>query len=73
MSNGALASLVASLMMLAWVGSAFVSRQVPVKQTVKMALAWVAIFAVGLLLFSLFNGNGSSSRTDEVAPSSNLA
>lgn len=71
MSSGALASLIASLMMLAWVGSAFASRKVPLKQTFKMAVAWVAIFAVGLLLYSLFHD--SASRTEDVAPMRDLA
>ena len=70
MSGGAIASLIASVMMLAWVVSNFSSRGVPMKQTAKMALGWVAIFAVGLLLYSLFADRGS--RADEPAPVSNL-
>lgn len=71
MSGGALASLVASLLMLALVASSFAARRVPMKDTVKMALGWIAIFAIGLLLYSLFYSDGSD--TEAPAPMSNLA
>lgn len=73
MTSGALASLVALSMMLVWMGNGYASRGVPMKQTIKMALAWVAIFAVGLLLYSLIGGSGSETRapasTSELAGS----
>lgn len=71
MSNGGLASVVALLLMLVFVASSFATRRVPMKQTLKMVLAWVAIFAVGMLLFSLFDDGDS--MTDDPAPVSNLA
>lgn len=71
MSNGGLASVVALLLMLVLVASSFATRRVPMKQTVKMALAWVAIFAVGMLLFSLFDDGGPT--PDKAAPVGNFA
>lgn len=70
MNGGQIASLIASLMMLAWIVHGFSGRGVPMKQTVKMAMAWVAIFAVGLLLYSLLGGDGSTGGG--TAPQSNL-
>lgn len=70
MSSGGLASLVASLLMLAFVASSFAVRRVPMKQTAKMALGWIAIFAVGLLLYGLFDDGGS--EVEKPAPTSNL-
>lgn len=46
------ASLVYSLMLLVLVGSALVSRTLPIGQTVKMALGWIGIFALIFLLVS---------------------
>lgn len=43
---------VAAAMCLVLVGSALVSRRLPLGQTVRMVLAWVAIFAAGLLAYS---------------------
>lgn len=34
------------------VGSALVARRLPAGKTLRMALAWVAIFAVGILIMS---------------------
>lgn len=38
------------------VGSYFVSRRMPLGQTLKMALAWVAIFGAVALIFLAFPG-----------------
>lgn len=46
------ASLVYSLLLLVLVGSALISRSLPIGQTLKMALGWVGIFAVIFLLVS---------------------
>lgn len=43
--------LVASLLCLVLVGSAFLTRRVPIGQTARMALAWIGIF---LAVFSVF-------------------
>ncbi len=71
MSGGVIASLVASVLMLAWVVNGYSARGVPMKQTVRMALAWVAIFALGLLAYSVFAGLDSSNGPS--TPVSNLA
>lgn len=52
MNESDTASLVYSLMLLVLVGSALVSRTLPIGQTVKMALGWVGIFALIFLLVS---------------------
>jgi aspartyl protease family protein len=52
MSEGDTASLVYSLMLLVLVGSALISRALPIGQTIKMALAWIGIFALIFLLVS---------------------
>lgn len=39
-------------LLLVLVGSALVSRRLPIGKTLKMAAAWAAIFAVGFVLFS---------------------
>lgn len=46
------ASLIYSLLLLVLVGSALVSRSLPIGQTIKMALGWVGIFALIFLLVS---------------------
>lgn len=46
------ASLIYSLLLLVLVGSALISRSLPIGQTIKMALGWVGIFAVIFLLVS---------------------
>jgi aspartyl protease family protein len=46
-------TFLAALGMLALVGSAFAARRAPVGQTAKMAAAWVAIFGVLFVGFSL--------------------
>lgn len=52
MNESDTASLVYSLMLMVLVGSALVSRTLPIGQTVKMALGWVGIFALIFLLVS---------------------
>jgi len=52
MSEGDTASLVYSLMLLVLVGSALVSRTLPIGQTLKMAMGWIGIFALIFLLVS---------------------
>ncbi|HXG81169.1 MAG TPA: TIGR02281 family clan AA aspartic protease [Sphingomicrobium sp.] len=46
------AYLLYMLLLLVLVGSALASRRLPLGKTLKMALVWVAIFAVGFLIFS---------------------
>jgi aspartyl protease family protein len=48
------AQLIYSLLAIMLLISSLSARRLPLKQTVKMALAWVAIFAVGLLVASFF-------------------
>lgn len=55
MSGGEMASSIYLVVMLMLVASAFAARRIPMKQTVKMALGWVAIFALGFLLLGIFN------------------
>jgi len=52
MTSGQTASLIFSLLCLVLVASSLISRRIPLGQTVKYALAWVAIFSLGLVLFS---------------------
>jgi len=52
MNDGETASLIYSLLLLVLVGSALVSRSLPIGQTLKMALGWVGIFALIFLLVS---------------------
>lgn len=52
MSESDTASLVYSLLLLVLVGSALISRTLPIRQTIKMALGWVGIFALIFLLVS---------------------
>jgi len=52
MSEGDTASLVYSLLLLVLVGSALVSRTLPIGQTLKMAMGWIGIFALIFLLVS---------------------
>jgi aspartyl protease family protein len=44
--------LVYALILLAFVASSLISHRLPIKQTFKYALAWMGIFAVGILIFS---------------------
>ena len=52
MTESDTASLIYGLMLLVLVGSALVSRALPIGQTLKMALGWVGIFALIFLLVS---------------------
>lgn len=52
MSESDTASLVYGLMLLVLVGSALISRTLPIGQTLKMALGWIGIFALIFLLVS---------------------
>lgn len=47
--------LVWAVVMLVIVGSALFARRIPIGQAAKMALAWVAIFAVGLTIYAYRN------------------
>lgn len=50
MSDGQNFSLIYSVLLLVLIGSAFISYQLPLKQTVKMVLVWILIFAFGFAL-----------------------
>lgn len=52
MSESDTASLVYGLLLLVLVGSALVSRTLPIGQTLKMAMGWIGIFALIFLLVS---------------------
>ncbi|MGQ2941674.1 MAG: retropepsin-like aspartic protease family protein [Blastomonas fulva] len=52
MGESETASLIYSLLLLVLVGSALVSRSLPIGQTLKMALGWLGIFALIFLLVS---------------------
>lgn len=53
MTEGQSLALVAALGSLVLVGSGLFARRLPVGATLKMALAWVGIFAVGFVLFAM--------------------
>lgn len=50
MSDGQNFSLIYSVLLLVLIGSAFISYQLPLKQTVKMVLVWILIFSFGFAL-----------------------
>lgn len=52
MGESETAGLIYSLLLLVLVGSALVSRSLPIGQTLKMALGWIGIFALIFLLVS---------------------
>lgn len=52
MGESETASLIYSLLLLVLVGSALISRSLPIGQTLKMALGWIGIFALIFLLVS---------------------
>ncbi|PXW75272.1 aspartyl protease family protein [Blastomonas natatoria] len=52
MSESDTANLIYSLLLLVLVGSALISRALPIGQTIKMAFAWVGIFSLLFLLLS---------------------
>ena len=60
MSDGQVASLVFSILVLVLVGSSLISRRLPIGQTLKYAGIWVAIFAVGVVLFSFRDQAGDA-------------
>jgi aspartyl protease family protein len=55
MTEGQGINLVWAVVMLVIVGSALLSRRIPMAQAAKMALAWVAIFAIGLTVYAFRN------------------
>lgn len=69
MNGDALAGTAYLVLMLVLVASAFAARRVPVGRTVKMAIGWVAIFAAGLLLYTMFDRRTS----DAAVPTTNMA
>lgn len=74
MTNGDTAQLIYLLGFLVLIGSSLLARRLPLGQSLKMALAWVAIFAVGFLLFSLRDDAGAlwSRLTSEFNPSAGV-
>ncbi len=52
MSGDDTASLIYALMLLVFIASGFAARRLPIGQTLKYALSWVAIFGIGFVLFS---------------------
>ena len=55
------------LVMLVFVGSSLIGMRLPIAKTAKMALAWVAIFAVGFALFAFrddFSAMGQRLRAE---------
>lgn len=48
MSGGQSFAVIYSVLLLVLVGSAFISYRLPLKQSLKMALVWVLIFAAGV-------------------------
>lgn len=70
MSGDAMASAIYMALMLMLVVSAFATRRVPMKQSLKMVLAWIAIFALGFLLVGLFNQfrSGPTDATLQTSP-----
>ncbi|MEO1167670.1 MAG: TIGR02281 family clan AA aspartic protease [Pseudomonadota bacterium] len=55
MTDGQGISLVWAVVMLVVVGSALLARRIPLGQAAKMALAWIAIFAIGLTIYAFRN------------------
>lgn len=55
MTDGQGISLVWAVVMLIVVGSALLARRIPLGQAAKMALAWIAIFAIGLTIYAFRN------------------
>jgi aspartyl protease family protein len=52
MNSGENANLIYGLLVLLLVGSSFFARRLPLKQTLKYALGWIAIFGIGFVLVS---------------------
>lgn len=59
MNGDQTAGLIAGLMCLILVGSSLLARRVPLAQSLKMALAWVAIFG-GVYVLFLFRGEAAT-------------
>lgn len=55
MTEGQGLNLIWVVVLLVVVGSALISRRIPIGQAAKMALAWVAIFAIGLTIYAFRN------------------
>lgn len=49
MSDGQTANILYLLLLLMFIGSSLIARRLPLGRTVKMAAAWVAIFAAGFV------------------------
>lgn len=60
MSSDQTANLVYSLLLLVLVGSSLIARRLPLGQTLRHALAWVAIFAGAIVLFSFRHQMGEA-------------
>ena len=69
MTGDAMAGTAYLVLMLVLVASGFAARRVPVGRTVKMALGWAAIFAAGMLLYTVFH----RSTPETALPTKNLA
>ena len=57
------------VLFLVLVASSLASRRLPIGKTIKMALAWVAIFGLGFLIFSFrsdFTGLGSRLKAEAI-------
>lgn len=59
MSGDEVAAAIGGVMMLVLVGSSLAARRLPGGSLARMVLAWVAIFAIVLLGYSLWNGSGT--------------
>ncbi len=55
MDQGQSIELIWAVGLLVVVGSALLARRIPIGQAAKMALAWIAIFAVGLSIYAFRN------------------
>lgn len=55
MTEGQGLGLIWAIVMLVVVGSALIARRIPLGQAAKMALAWVAIFVIGLMIYAFRN------------------
>lgn len=60
MSDGDTGNAIYLVLMLVLVATAFVGYRVPIGKTVKMLLAWIAIFAVGTVLVSFRHDIGDA-------------
>ena len=69
MSDGDTPNLFYMILLLVVVGSSLVSMRLPIGKTLKMAAAWVAIFAAGFVLFSFrseFTALGSRLKAEAI-------